>query len=318
MGILSSRRKRARLAPELDDQELGRLLKSLLATTRTGTIATTDLCMAQLSRLLDQDPGDRDRRTHRIGVLADFLSASHLPKSWAAREPGNATALVLHAWTQVAQARTHGQGGDTSDAAQSCLRAAELAPDDPVPWVALLKVARRERWRQPQVFGIWNEVLARDRWNREAYLNMLAYLTPEEGGSRLQVLDFVDALVARVPANAPCVATELTAQVLQYQAILGRGGYEALVARTHWSQGMGAQALDRVAHTWGQPGFLRHAKALADLNLLAYALMAGDRRAEARGVFEAIGGVVTAWPWEIGGDPLAEFEQAQRRATVGL
>lgn len=318
MGFLSSRRKRARLAPELDDQELGRLLKSLLATTRTGTIATTDLCTAQLSRLLDQGPGDWDRRTHRISVLADFLAASRLPASWATREPRNATALVLHAWSQVAQAHAQDRPGDMDDVVESCLRAAELAPDDPTPWVALLKVARRYRWKQPQVFGVWNEVLARDRWNREAYLNMLGYLTPEEGGSRLQVLEFVDALCARMPSNAPCAATELTAQVFQYHAILGRGGYEALVARTHWSQGMAAQALDRVAHTWGQPGFLRHAQALADLNLLAYALMAGDRRVEARAVFEAIGGIATAWPWQAGGDPLTEFEQAQRRATVGL
>ncbi|WP_430382187.1 hypothetical protein [Streptomyces sp. P10-4] len=138
MGFLSSRRNRARVAPELDDQELGRLLKSLLATTRTGTIATTDLCAAQVSRLLDQDPGDWDRRTHRISVLADFLAASRLPRSWAAREPRNATALVLHAWSQVAQSRDQDRPGDTDDAVESCLRAAELAPDDPTPWVALL------------------------------------------------------------------------------------------------------------------------------------------------------------------------------------
>ncbi|MFJ4950973.1 hypothetical protein [Streptomyces sp. NPDC088760] len=318
MGFLSSRRKRARLAPELDDRELGRLLKSLLATTRTGTIATTDLCTAQVSRLLDQHPGDWDRRTHRISVLADFLAASRLPRLWVAREPRNATALVLHAWSQAAHTGAQDDPGATDDAVESCLRAAELTPDDPTPWVALLKVARRQRWTQPQVFGVWNEVLARDRWNREAYMNMLGYLTPEEGGSRLQVLEFVDGLGARMPANAPCVATELTAQVFQYHAILGRGGYEALVARTHWSQGIAAQALDRVAHTWAQPGFLRHAKALADLNLLAYALMAGDRRVEARAVFEAIGGIVTDWPWQMGGDPLTEFEQAQRRATVGM
>ncbi|MGW0769205.1 hypothetical protein [Streptomyces sp. NPDC002676] len=318
MGFLSSRRRRARLAPELDDQELGRLLKSLVATTRTGSIATIDLCAAQISRLLDQDPGDWDRRTHRVGVLADFLAGTHLPRSWAAREPRNANALVLDAWTQVVQARAQDGPGDASDAVESCLRAAELAPEDPTPWVVLLGAARCERWKQPQVFGVWNEVLARDRWNREAYTSMLAYLSPEEAGSRLQVLEFVDALGARMPANAPCVATELTAQVFQYHAILGRGGYEALVARNHWSQGIAAQALDRVVHTWGQPGFLRHAKALADLNLLAYALMAGDRRAEARAVFEAVGGIVTAWPWQIGGDPLMEFEQAQRRAAVGL
>ncbi|GGW16113.1 hypothetical protein GCM10018980_17380 [Streptomyces capoamus] len=317
MGFLSSRRKRARLAPELDDRELGRLLKSLLSTSRTGTFATTDLCTAQISRFLEEDPGDWDRRTHRISVLAEFLGDSRLPRSWATREPRNATALVLYAWSQATGEAQDGPGA-SDDAVESCLRAAELAPDDPTPWVALLKVARRQRWTQPQVFGVWNEVLTRDRWNREAYMNMLGYLTPEEGGSRLQVLEFVDGLCARVPANAPCVATELTAQVLQYQAILGRGGYEALVARTHWSQGMAAQALDRVAHTWGQPGFLRHAKALADLNLLAYALMAGDRRVEARAVFEAIGGTVSEWPWRTGGDPLTEFEQAQRRAMAGM
>lgn len=317
MAFLSSRRRRSRLAPELDDQELGKLLKSLLATTRTGTIATTDLCVAQISRLLDQDQDNWDRRAHRMGVLADFLSGSHLASSWARREPHNPSALVLDAWTQVARGRSQEHLEDSAGIVDSCLRAAELAPQDPTPWVVLLGAARLERWQQSQVFGAWNEVLARDRWNREAYLTMLGYLTPEEGGSRIQVLEFVDALRARMPANMPCAATELSAQVFQYHSVLGRGGFEALTARNHWSQVMAAQALDRVVHTWVQPGFLRHAKTLADLNLLAYALMAAERRHEARPVFEAIGGVVTAWPWQAGGDPVTEFDQAQRRAAAG-
>ncbi|AOR30096.1 hypothetical protein BFF78_02540 [Streptomyces fodineus] len=318
MAFLSSRRRRARLAPELDDQELGKLLKSLMATTRTGTIATTDLCVAQMSRLLEQDPGDWDRRTHRMDVLAGYLAGTHLSRAWATREPRNANALVLHAWAQVAQARSQGRLDDSDGTIATCLRAAEIVPEDPTPWVALLAVARLERRDQSQVFGVWNEVLARDRWNREAYLNMLGYLSPEEAGSRIQVLEFVDTLRARMPANAPCAATELTAQVRQYHSILDRGGFEALVARNHWSQAMATHALDRAAHTWGQPGFLRHAKALADLNLLAYALMAAERRAEARAVFEAVGGIVTAWPWETGGDPVTEFDQTRQKATVGV
>lgn len=317
MAILPSRRKRVRLAPELDDQDLGKLLKSLLATTRSGTIATTDLCAAQISRLLERDPGDWDRRAHRMGVLAEFLAGSHLPRSWVRREPRNANALVLYAWSEVVRARSQGRLEDPAGVIDSCLRAAEVTPADPTPWVVALGVARLERWEQPQVFGVWNEVLARDRWNREAYQNMLGYLTPEEAGSRIQVLDFVDALSARMPANAPCAATELTAQVFQYHSVLGRGGFEALVARNHWSHVMAAQALDRVAHTWVQPGLLRHARALADLNILAYALMAADRRHEARAAFEALGGVVTPWPWQAGGDSLNEFEQALRRASAG-
>ncbi|MFF4395051.1 hypothetical protein [Streptomyces sp. NPDC001480] len=317
MAILSSRRRRSRLAPELDDRDLGKLLKSLRATTRSGTIATTDLCVAQISRLLERDPGDWDRRAHRIGVLADFLAGSHLPRSWAKREPRNGDALVLYAWSELARGRSQGSLEDAAGVIDSCFRAAELAPEDPTPWVVALGAARLERWQQPQVFGVWNEVLVRDRWNREAYQNMLGYLTPEEAGSRIQVLEFVDALRARMPANVPCVGTELTAQVFQYQSVLGRGGFEALVARNHWSQTAATQALDRVAHTWVQPGLLRHASALADLNILAYALMAADRRHEARAAFEALGGVVTPWPWQAGGDPLDEFEQAQRRASAG-
>ncbi|QHA08049.1 hypothetical protein GQF42_36550 [Streptomyces broussonetiae] len=313
MAFLSSRRRRSRLAPELDDEDLGKLMKNLVATTRTSAIAMTDMCVAQMSRLLEQEPDDWDRRAHRMGVLAEFLAGSRLPSSWATREPRNANALVLYAWSEVVRAGSRGGLEDAAGVIDSCLRAATLTPEDPTPWVVVLSAARLERWEQPQVFGVWNEVLARDRWNRQAYLTMLGYLAPEEAGSRMQVLEFVDALRAHMPANAPCAATELTAQVFQYHSVLDRGGFEALVARNHWSLTSGARALDHVAHTWVQPGFLRHARACADLNLLAYALMAADRRHEARAAFEALGGIVTPWPWQAGGDPLTGFEQAQRR-----
>src|SRR5579884_1690554 len=103
MAFLSGRRRRSRLAPELDDQDLGKLLKNLLATTRTSALAMTDMCVAQMSRLLEQDPDDWDRRAHRMGVLAEFLAGSRLPRSWALREPRDPNALVLHAWSEVAR-----------------------------------------------------------------------------------------------------------------------------------------------------------------------------------------------------------------------
>ncbi|MGW7379076.1 hypothetical protein [Streptomyces sp. NPDC054794] len=318
MAFLSSRRRRARLAPELDDVALKRLLKSLQATTSTGTIATTDLCTAQISRLLDQETVDWDRRTHQLSVLAFSLSESHVPRAWATREPGNVSALVLFAWAHLVRGRSQGNLEDADAIAKSCFRAAELAPADPTPWVVLLGLARLERRNQSEVFGLWNEVLTRDRWNREAYLSMLGYLGPEEMGSRIQVLDFVDAVRARTPENAACAATELTAQVLQYHSVLTLGGVEALMARKHWTHATAAQALDRAAGSWARPDFFQHAAALADLNLLAYALMAAERRGEARPVFEAIGGTVTAWPWRVDGDPLSEFERARARATNGL
>ncbi|MGW7267409.1 hypothetical protein [Streptomyces sp. NPDC054842] len=316
MSFLSSRRRKPRLAPELDDGDLGRLLKSLRATTRSGTFGTTDLCVAQMSRLFEQDPGDWDRRAHRLSVLADYLSESHLPSAWATREPGNASALVLAAWSELVRGRDTGGLPDASAAAKQCLRAADLDPQDPAPWVVLLGIARLERYAQSDVFGAWNEILARDRWHREAYLSMLAHLSPEEAGSRVQVLDFIDSIRPRMPANAPCAAVELTAQVMQYNAALARGGVDALVARNHWTNPQAVESLERAHHTWPQPSFFHHAKTLADLNLLAYALMAADRRQQAAPVFEAIGNTVTAWPWNSGGDPMAAFEHARNRAGV--
>ncbi|WP_405720658.1 hypothetical protein [Streptomyces sp. NBC_00046] len=116
MAFLSSRRRRPRLVLELDDAALGRLLKSLQATTSTGTIATTDLCMTQVSRLLDQSRADWDCRTHRLSVLAYRLSASHGPRSWATREPRNASALVLSAWAQLEHGRSRGRPQDAATA----------------------------------------------------------------------------------------------------------------------------------------------------------------------------------------------------------
>ncbi|MGX6750611.1 hypothetical protein ACM562_25290 [Streptomyces xantholiticus] len=318
MAFLSSRRRLACLSLELDDAALGRLLKSLQSTPNTGAIGTTDLYMAQISRLLNQSRADWDRRTHQLSVLAYRLSESHGPRAWATREPRNASALVLSAWAQLERGRSRGYLEDAAGIADSCRRAAELAPEDPTPWVVMLGLSRLERRSQPEVFGLWNEALARDRWNREAYLSMLRYLGPEEMGSRSQVLDFVDAIRARIPRNAPCAATELTAQVLQYHSILIRGGVEALMARNHWFHASAAQALDRAAHAWAQPGFFHHAAALADLNLLAYALMAAERRREARPVFEAINGTVAVWPWSVGGDPVSEFEKARSRSGTGV
>jgi hypothetical protein len=88
------------------------------------------------------------------------------------------------------------------------------------------------------------------------------------------------------------------------------------MARAFWARKEAALALDRAASTWVQPGFLKHAAALADLNLLAYALMSADRRREARFVLDLVGGTVTPWPWGVEGDPVAVFEEARRRAAM--
>jgi hypothetical protein len=90
------------------------------------------------------------------------------------------------------------------------------------------------------------------------------------------------------------------------------------VARTRWSHASAAQTLNRAARTSARPGFFHHAATVADLNLLAYALMAAELPGEDRPVFEEINGTVAAWPWRVGGDPVSEFEKAWIRSGTGV
>ncbi len=55
------------------------------------------------------------------------------------------------------------------------------------------------------------------------------------------------------------------------------------------------------------------AEALADLNLLAYALIQANRSGDAAEVFPAVSGVVTPWPWGLDGDPVQQFAYWQDR-----
>ncbi|WPB88174.1 tetratricopeptide repeat protein [Streptomyces malaysiensis] len=312
MAIFSSRKiGRPRLAPELDDKDLGNVLRTLL---RTGTPLTSDIQIWQISNLMEETGNNWDRRAHRLLVLSRCAAETGLAALWCTREPVNADALLFRAWVQLVRAKRRGGLQDSSIVVNDCYRVAELKPDDPTPWVALLGVMRATRQRQQDVFRVWREVTARDPWHREAYWQMLAYLSPEECGSHLQAMEFLDIAQARMPTTAPTAALELTAMAHQYHKALARGGVHAITAASHWGHPLASACLERARTRWCQPGFLRHAAALADLNLLAYSLVAANRTSEAAEVFRSLNGVVTHWPWLHRGDALEEFKRWQAQA----
>ncbi|MFF7853401.1 hypothetical protein [Streptomyces sp. NPDC007904] len=314
MPLFSSRTsRRPRIAPALDDEGLARVLGRL--GKRGGSGRAPDVAL--VSAALEEAGHDWDRRGHRASVLAEATADTGLSAAWLGREPQNADALLFHSWTALARGLRDGRLEDAGQVVEQCHRAAELRPEDPLPWVVLLGVARVERFTQNDVNAVWREATGRDRWHREAYLQMLAYLSPEEGGSSAAVLDFVDVVRTRIPANAPCAAVEVTAAVRQYQGLLATGGVRAMTAGQLWDGGQVAAALDQAATLWAKPGFFQHAAAQADLNVLAYALCAAGRAADAHHVFQALQGVVTPWPWNVDGPALQRFEQHQAKAERG-
>lgn len=314
MPLFSSRtRKRPRIVPALDDAVLARVLRQL--SKRGGEGRSLDIAI--VSSVLEETGNDWDRRNHRVSVLAEATAGTGISSAWVDREPDSADALVFHGRVTLARGLHERRLPDVRRMVDDCRRASELNPADPLPWVTLLGVARIERYPQNEVNAIWREATARDRWHREAYLQMLAHLSPEEGGSSAAVLDFIDVVRMHIPANAPCAAIELTAAVRQYQGMLAQGGVRAMTAGQLWDGGQLGAVLDQAAALWAKPGFFQHAAAQADLNVLAYALCAAGRAAEAYPVFQTLQGMVTAWPWNAEGEAVPVFEQYRAKAERG-
>ncbi|MFJ8109111.1 hypothetical protein [Streptomyces sp. NPDC096132] len=294
MALFGNRRDRARLAPELDDAALGRVVRGVLSSRGAGP---QDLAIARVEQLLKETGTDWDRRCHRVAVLA--RAAPALARGWRSRRPHDPDALVLHAWSELAE--------DPWAALAACRLAAAAHPADPTPWVGALAALRQLRRTRAELASVWQEITARDSWHREAHLQILGYLSPEEQGSQAALREFLDDLVAVIPPGAPAACLPLTAAVRQYHRDLGGGGIRALGASRHWSQPPMPALLDQALTQWLPPGRLRHAAAVADLGLLAYALARAGRRDDAATVFPATGGLVTAWPWGYDGDPVERY-----------
>ncbi|MFI6847563.1 hypothetical protein OG535_35145 [Kitasatospora sp. NBC_00085] len=302
-----------RLLPELDDVRLGRVRRQL---NSPGIPGQDGIQIDQVERLLQEAGTDWDRRGHRFAVLAEAAAPSGLARTWRLRRARNADSLVFEAWVELVRGRHAGRMEDPAAAADHCHRAAEALPDDPTPWVVLLGILRQTRADSRELFAVWHEVTARDPWNREAHLQMLRYLSPEECGSRSGQQEFVHAVRAGVPSTAPAVGVELTALVDEHARTLARGGVEGLLVRRQWATQRATGALDAALAGWLRPGQLTHAAARADLNLLAYALVQAGRVREGAATFDLIGDTVTPWPWALDGDPLRQFGYWQSKALA--
>ncbi|MEU6192259.1 hypothetical protein [Streptomyces sp. NPDC047061] len=310
--IFNRRRPSPHLAPELDDSDLGKACRQFdVRNNPRGRPLTEPI----VKRLLHDAGRDWDRRAHRLAVLGATIS----PGSQYAlieQSPGTPDVHNLLAWgAMVRGAHSALSYSEVTDALQACNEAARLDPSDPSPWVARLGLLRQWRHPREEVFAVWKEISARDRWHREAHLQMYGYLSPDECGSHAQALEFVDRVRTSTPTTAPIVGLPLFSLVDRYLRTMAHGGVNALMADHFWSGQEADTVLRNAAALWPQTGRLVHAEALRDLNLLAFSLVAARRAPLAAPVFHSLEGVVTEFPWNHAGqDPVTAFDNAQRKA----
>ncbi|WP_328665456.1 hypothetical protein OG905_00720 [Streptomyces sp. NBC_00322] len=232
--------------------------------------------------------------------------------SWQQLHPDNSHALTLRSWAILLTARSTGRMTHVEEALAMCRTAARVWPEDPIPWVAMLGCLRTLARPYRELEAVWAEISDRSMWHRQAYLEILGYLSPEEQGSLRALRDLIDDLRTAMPPTAPAACLPVEAAVRQFHRERSIRGLQGAAAGIYWSQPHINELLDQTAQHWLQRGSMHHASAIADFNLLAYALVQARRFKEAATALEGTSGLVTEWPWQNDGDPVKLYTRHRR------
>ncbi|MEY9846141.1 hypothetical protein ABH940_003226 [Streptacidiphilus sp. BW17] len=275
-------------------------------------------------------------RSARSQILAAAAVRSDVLGAWLMEEPESANAVVMQARVAVERAlRAHRHGraqtGSLEQRAREwCWRAAQLAPQDPVPWVCLLALAQvdeqqarpehyaasPERLLPPGPWGLLGEAHRLDPCNREAFHRMLRFWLSRPGGSVGASIDFVRWVVSWAPVGSALLVLPLHAYAEHFRRQRERVPADPLLRRL-WTRDHIARDAERALHLWFDETTSQPRLAL-DLNHLAHALSAAHRPQDAARVFDAIGPYATRLPWaHMADDPaLAEREFAWARSQA--
>lgn len=275
--------------------------------------------------LLEDTRRNWDRRAHRIRVLADAVASSAWVERWQALDPGNRDAAALRAQVEVVRvlrARTQGREGGSPKAAQEaeehCRRAMVFAPEDPVPWISLITLARVQAVSREEFWERWQNLRQLDPWSRDGNHQTLIYLFAAWQGSTAEMYDFAYWLAGDAPDGSPLAVLPLVAHAESYRARAADNRAENHAGLDlHWTGPQVGADLDRVLTRWFKRPERAHAQAIADANYLGHALVYADRHADARAVLQAIGDHVTRLPWAYTGDAESSFAYWRTRILGG-
>ncbi|WP_330299423.1 hypothetical protein [Streptomyces sp. NBC_00503] len=267
---------------------------------------------------------DWDRRAHRIRLLADAAASSRTVDVWYAADPGNPDAALLRAETEVMRmfaAASSGAmpGRDALDqVARACLRACDLAPQDPHPYVCLVTLGRLYEGGDPNIGHWWQELRARDPHHREGHHQVLRYLSARWHGSHGESYNFAWDGAVYAPPGSPLAVLPQVARVEQYRHEREAQGQSAVGLATHWSGERARWDLRTALENWIAQRTRPYAQDVADLNYLAHGLVHGGMEEESVEVFALLDNRATRIPWSYSGDPEALFIRWRDRAqTLG-
>lgn len=233
---------------------------------------------------------------------------------WRAEQPEDPGGAAAHAEFLVQQAwRTATPGTDEfriimEEAREMCGQAAQLAPGDPVPYIAELSVARGLAYSQPEFEKLWLKILDRAPDHMGAHLAALHYWCEKWHGSRKLAMAFAEAAAARAPQGSLLPALPLFA-VFEHLP-------EVNLVSTFYQSEVVTKAVHGALHAVhsarSDDPVVAHVR-----HLLLFFLVRSERWAEAMNQLIHIDGHVGALPWTLSKDPAADFALYRALAVAG-
>ncbi|WNE98544.1 hypothetical protein PS467_26040 [Streptomyces luomodiensis] len=233
-------------------------------------------------------------------------------RTWRVAAPEDPGAAAVQAEFLVRQALRDPSSQDfrmiLEEARDVCREAARLAPDDPVPHIIELAVARGLAYRQADFEELWSQVTQRAPHHMGAHLAALHYWCEKWHGSQDRADAFTHAAAASAPEKSLLPALPLFG-VFEHlpEANLVRTLYRSEVV-TKAIEG----ALFAVRQAPAHHPVLPHVR-----HLLVFFLVRAERYAEALEQLRHVDGHVGAVPWSYGADPAAEYTAYRALAVAG-
>ncbi len=228
--------------------------------------------------------------------------------AWEARGGGKAETVKDDNW-QIFWSRLE-------EAERDLYKAAELEPDDPVPWTQLVIVARGLERGIPEVGERLNQAHARHPWHHVAFSQAMQGYAKKWGGSHELMLDLVRQ-TAGAPEGASVHTLVAEAHVERWVYMAGWDKDEA-GAREYWLKpSVGEDLRAAAARSVWSPNYEKPRLAPWDHNFFTYCFFRAHDWESARRELEAMNGVLNRYPWAYVGKPIELFRVIRERILKG-
>lgn len=262
-----------------------------------------------------------EERVWAVQVAADDHSLVEPLKGWCSAQPESGLALAAWGASQVSLAWSRRGGRRLADmrpeereqfhetlrtAERALHRAAELSPSSPLPWMGLLRSARALQISRYEQQLRYEQAMRRNAPGLDPHQQLLQGLCAKWGGSHEEMFAFARQVAAGAPAGSP-LATVLVLAHLERGVAGDVPLTDYMTSVAGEIRAIGQQSVEHPSFVDVVPdgAFARN------MMCLAYSLC-GEHGLSQR-QRHALGGRLSAFPWDYLGDPAEVFRRASPR-----